>query len=139
LDHSKNMWVVSQKPSDLPWIISNYFELYQPSFWVRWIDSYFTWYYQSSNHSSPFQFCLYLSESIQTLSESIHSVVFGWKFALAILFYIYWLPHNTKIIESFASILSRSQKLVVHKFFKIKHFFLESLCTLSHIDFLGSK
>jgi len=45
--------------------------------------------------------------------------------------------HNSKIIESFATILSRSQKLFVHTFFKIKHFFLESIYTLSHIDLLG--
>jgi len=38
---------------------------------------------------------------------------------------------NPNIIESFATILSRSQKLIVHTFFKIKHFFLESLCSLS--------
>ena len=44
------------------------------------------------------------------------------------LFYIYSLPHNTQSIESFASILSRSQKLIAHTFFKIEHFFLESLC-----------
>jgi len=77
-----------------------------------------------------------LSESIHTFNESIHLVVFARKFALALLFYIYSLSHNPKIIESFATILYRSQKLFVHKFFKIKHFFLESLCTLSRIDFL---
>ena len=39
-------------------------------------------------------------------------------------FSIYTHSHNTQNIESFASILSRSPKLIVHKFFKIKHFFL---------------
>jgi len=65
-----------------------------------------------------------LSEFIHTFSESIHYVVFGRNFALATPFYIYSLHHNTEIIDSFAYILSRSQKLIVHKFFKIKHFFL---------------
>ena len=58
------------------------------------------------------------------------------KITLALILYIYSLSHNSQNIESFASILSRSQKLIVHKFFKIKHFFLESLCTLSHIHLL---
>jgi len=75
-----------------------------------------------------------LSESIHTLSESIQYIVFGRCFALATFFYIYSVPHNTQIIESFATIHSRSQKLIAHKFYKIKHFFLESLCSLSHID-----
>jgi len=64
---------------------------------------------------------------IHSFSEPIHYVVL----------YINSPPHNSQFIESFATILSRSQKLFVHKFFKIKHFFLESLCTLSHIDVLG--
>jgi len=78
-----------------------------------------------------------MSESIHTFSESIHYVVFGRNFTLTTPLYVYSHPHNTQNMESFASILSRSQKLIVHTFFKIKHFFLESFCTLSHIDFLG--
>jgi len=73
-----------------------------------------------------------MSESIHTFSESIHYVIFGQNFALTTPLFIYSLPHITQIIESFASILSRSLKLIVHAFFKIKHFFLESLCSLSH-------
>jgi len=78
-----------------------------------------------------------MSESIQYFTESIHLVDFTRKIALGLIFYIYSLSHLPKIIESFATILSRSQKLFVHKFFKIKHFFLESICTLTHIDLLG--
>jgi len=78
-----------------------------------------------------------LSESVHHFSESIHLVVFTRKFTLALIFYIYHFSHNSKIIESFAYILSRSQNLIARKFFKIKHFFLESLCTLSHIDLVG--
>jgi hypothetical protein len=59
------------------------------------------------------------------------------NFELPLLHYINSPPHNFQFIESFASILSWSEKLFVHKFFKIKHFFLESLWTLSRIDFLG--
>jgi len=77
-----------------------------------------------------------MSGSINNFTESIH-FVFTRKIALVLLLYIYSLPHNPKIIESFVTILSRPQKLFVHKFVKIKHFFLESLCTLSHIDLLG--
>jgi len=76
-----------------------------------------------------------LSESIHTFSESNHLAVFRRKFALAFIFYIYSLSHNSQSIESFKSIISRSQKFIVHKFFKIKHFFLESLCALSHMIF----
>jgi len=51
-----------------------------------------------------------LFESIHTLIESIQYVVFDRNIALATLFYIYSLPRNTQIIESFAFILSRVSK-----------------------------
>jgi len=72
--------------------------------------------------------CFLLSESIQIFNESIQSVILVRKLSLFSLYYIYSFSHNSKIIESFASILSRSQKLIAQTFFKIKHFFLESLC-----------
>jgi len=72
-----------------------------------------------------------MSESIHQVNESIQPVVFVRQLSLFTLYYINTFLLNFKIIESFASILSRSQKLIVHIFFKIKHFFLESLCSLS--------
>ena len=93
--------------------------------------------FHSSLHSTLFQFCLICSESIRLLNESIHSVIPTRNFTLSLLLYINSPPLNSTFIESFATIHSRSQKLIVHKFFKIKHFFLESLCSLSHIDLLG--
>ena len=85
-----------------------------------------------SSHFSLDSYHLFTwSESIQTVSELIQSVVFVRKFSRSNLSYILLSPHFSKTIESFASILSRSQKLIVHTFFKIKHFFLESLCSLS--------
>jgi len=44
-------------------------------------------------------------------------VVYRQKFALALILYIYSLSHDSQSIESFASILSRSQKIIVHTFF----------------------
>jgi len=70
-------------------------------------------------------------ELIQLVSESIHTVNFVRNFSFSTLSYILFSPHISKFIESFATILSRSQKLLVNTFFKIKHFFLESLCSLS--------
>ena len=78
-----------------------------------------------------------MSESIHTLSESIHSVVFGRNFALATLFYIYTqfliTPNSLNHLHLFFLGLKNTE----YKFFKIKHFFLESLFSLSHIDLLG--
>jgi len=68
-----------------------------------------------------------LSELIQPFIESIRSVKSVRKLCLVTPHYINPSPHNSQLIESFASILSRSQKLTEHIFFKIKHFFLESL------------
>jgi len=93
-----------------------------------WIDSIMFWIVSS--------FILlwsvfFLSESIQAFRESIQSVKFVRKLSLFTLHNIYTSLHISKSIKSFATILSRSQKLIVHIFFKIKHFFLESLCSLS--------
>ena len=74
--------------------------------WLTWIDSNLYWI-ASIFISLWLAFLLF--ESIHTFSESFHYVVFCQNFALASPFYIYSLPHNTKIIESFAFILSRSR------------------------------
>ena len=103
--------------------------------WIDSLLSVFTW-----NDSIPLWidsfsctagFVFLMSESIQPFSELIHSVLLVWKLYLFTPHCIFYPSHNSKIIESFASILSRSQKLIVQTFFKIKHFFLESLCSLS--------
>ena len=83
------------------------------------------------NLTSASLVCFLLSESTQAFDESIQSVNFVRKLSIFTLYYIYTSLHNFKIIESFATILSRSQKLIVHTFFNVKHFFLESLCSLS--------
>ena len=90
--------------------------------------------HHSSLHSPLFQFCLIWTELIHSLNESIHTISFTRKFTLPLLYYINSPPLNTKIIESFATIISRSQKLIVHTYFKIKQFFIESLC--KHIGYL---
>jgi len=72
--------------------------------------------------------CLLWFESIQTLNKSIQTIHFVWILSLPFPYYIYSSSYNSQFIESFTSILSRSQKLIAHTFFKIKHFFLESLC-----------
>ena len=50
-----------------------------------------------------------LSESIHNFSELIQKVIFAQKLAHTLIYYIYSLAHNSQIIESFATILSRSQ------------------------------
>jgi len=139
MNRLKNGWIVSLKSltwsesiqgiyeSTHDWIVSIILESYHKSlwlslnrftptlnrfnfFWAVWIVSFFTWH---------------------SFIESTHVVDFVRKFTLVHLFYKYSLPHNFQFIETFATILSRSQKLIVHTFFKIKHFFLESLCSLS--------
>jgi hypothetical protein len=87
-------------------------------------------------HQSSYNFLLLdliflMSESIQWVSESIQFVILIRKLCLFTLYYINTLPSQLQIIESFASILSRSQKLIVHTLFKIEHFFLKLLCSLS--------
>jgi len=132
---SKIMWITSQKFLTFNESVHYILESYQSSSWAFWIVSNLHWC--SSFFITLFPFSVLWFKYIHKLAESLHTVIFVRKFALALSFYIYSLPHITKFIESFATILSRSQKLFVHKFFKIKHFFLESLCTLSHVDLLG--
>jgi len=86
-----------------------------------WIDSNMIWIVSSF---ILFWSGFWLSESIQAFSESIQFVKFVRKLSLFTPHYIYTPLPFFKVIESFASILSRSQKLIAHTFFKIKHFFL---------------
>jgi len=116
------------KLSELVWIDSNLFWIVSNTFWAIWVDSNISWHVSFFIIIFP---CLIWFEWIQIVSESIHTVHFVRKFRLSPCSYILYYPHNSNFIESFASILSRSQKLIVHAFFKIKHFFLESLCSLS--------
>ena len=106
------------KLSDIVWIDSNSDWIVSNIFWVFWVVSFSTWHESSFTHF----------ESIQSFNESIQSIHFGQKSSLSHCSYILPSPLNSKFIESFASILSRSPKLIAHTFFKIKHFFLESLC-----------
>jgi len=114
--------------SDLVWIDSILLWIVSIFFWAPWVDSIINWHV--SFFIIIFSYLIWF-ESIQIVSESIHTVHFVRKFGLSPCSYILYSPHNSKIIESFATILSRSQKLIVHIFFKIKYFFLESLCSLS--------
>jgi len=131
------------------WIVSFSFESYHQTLWLSLnrFTSILNRLRPSSGQLESFHishdlhlsfnlsFCLGLSflvfESIQLFNKSIHTFVFLRKFSLTTFPYILSSPHNSQFIESFATILSRSKKLIVHKFFEIKHFFLESLCSLS--------
>ena len=84
--------------------------------------------HQSSFHLPYLGFCFSVSESIHCSIESIQLAIFVRILSLLTHYYIYSFSHNSKNIESFASILFRSQKLIAHTFFKNKHFFLESRC-----------
>ena len=94
------------------------FESIQSSCWDFWIYSNPVWIYS-----------IFIIVWIDSDINWIDSKCCFWlKSCSCHPFLLYSLPHNTQSIESFTSILSRSQKLIVHTFFKIKHFFLESLC-----------
>jgi len=123
-----SVWNVSQNSLTCTESIHKRLESYQSSFWVhlnrlKYVLNRFILH--------AFLVCFLLSESTQPFSESIQFVYFLRKLSLFTPYYIYTSLHNFKIIESFATILFRSKKLIVHTFFKIKHFFLESLCSLS--------
>lgn len=83
---------------------------------IHWIDSSFLWVHlKRLTHwiISFFMPCWV----IFLLSESIHFILFVRKLCLFTPHYIFSLFHNSKFIESFASILSRSQKFILHTFF----------------------
>ena len=121
MNHLIFVWNDSSNSLTLFESIQTQFESYQTSYG----------FLESSHFSLDTYHLFTWCESIQTVSESIQSVFLVWKFSSSLFSYILFFPLNSKGIESFASILSRSQKLIVHTFFKIKHFFLESLCSLS--------
>jgi len=129
-----SLWNASQNSLTLTESIQLKHESYQSSSWVH-LNQFINTLNCFIFHA--FSVCFLCSESIQSIIESIHSVKSVRKLCLVTSHYINPSPHNSQLIESFASILSRSQKLIEHKFFKIQHFFLESLFSLRYIDFLG--
>ena len=157
-NHCGSVWIDSLQSESIQWSLWLHMNRFT-STWIDscmnrltklsdlpWIDSYETWIISI--------FILGSLESIHICIELFHSSCFSglficclnWFKNLVNQFNLLILCKNwvfsplttytliftiSKIIESFASILSRSQKLIVHTFFKIKHFFLESLCSLS--------
>jgi len=92
--------------------------------------------HQSSLYLLCLGLCFSVSESIHILIELIQSVGFVRKLSLLTHYYIYTSLITPKFIESFTSILSRSQKLIAHTSFKIKHFFFNHF-VFECIDSLG--
>ena len=124
-------WVVSLNSLTVSEPIQCYLESIQSSIWGAWIVSYISWLASIFMYSS-LSGLGFLDVWIDSIGKWIDSICcFVWKLSLFTLYYINTFLLNFKRIESFASILSRSQKLTVHTFFKIKHFFFESLCSLS--------
>jgi len=124
-------WVVSSNSQALSESIHYYLESIQSSIWAAWIISYISWLASIFMYSS-LSGLGFLDVWIDSIGQWIDSIfVFVRKLSLLTLYYINTFLLNFKIIESFASILSRSQKLNVHTFFEIIHFFFELLCSLS--------
>jgi len=134
------------------------YELYHQSFWLSmnrfitsWIVSTFILgIFESfqnlfdTHHSSyPFAFFSFVFYGMNRFTQLVNRVTQLFLCEnlhlplLSIYSHFLITPKSLNHLQV-ATILSRTQKLFVHKFFKIKHFFLESLCTLSHIDLLGS-
>ena len=123
---SIHVWIVSflfESSHKTLWLVSNRFirnlNRINLHHGLTWIDSNLYWVV---SFFMLLWFVFLLSESIHASSESIQSVNFVQKLSLITPYYIYISLHITKSIESFAYILSRSQKLIVHTFFKINTF-----------------
>lgn len=132
------MWIDSHLLESIHvWIVSFLFESSHKTLWIAlnrfiinlnrinlhpgftWIDSIVFWIV---SYFILIWSVFWLSESIQAFSESIQSVNFVRKLSLFTLYYIYTSLHISKGTESFTFILSRSQKLIVHTFFKLNTF-----------------
>jgi len=132
LNHFIPSWVISSNSMTLFESIHTNSESIQSFILATWIVSNLTWLssifiYFPSFLGLPFC-CL---NQFTSLMNRFTLLFLCKNLYLVTPHYINPSHHNSQIIESFASILSRSQKLIVHTFFKIKHFFLESLCSLS--------
>jgi len=100
-----SLWNASQNSMTLTESIQLKHESYQSSSWVhlnRYINT------PNCFILHAFSVCFLLSELIQPFIESIHSVKSVRKLCLVTPPYINPSPHNSQLIESFASILSRS-------------------------------